>query len=222
MNFVNDLTAKFKANANPEFASQMKEYMRNKFDFYGIKTTPRRALLKEVTDEHRLEIRDTIRSLVFDLYDQPQRELHHCAIELFEKQLRKNYQKEDIKLIEALIITNSWWDTVDFISKQILGKFLLKFPEETTKVITHFSNSENMWLNRCSITFQLGYKEKTDEALLFQQCLEHKASEEFFIQKAIGWSLREYGKVNPKAVLIFANQADLKPLSYREAVRKIT
>lgn len=221
MNFVNDLTVKFKANANPEFASQMKEYMRNKFDFYGIKTTLRRGLLKEVTAEHRLEVRDTIRSLAFDLYELPQRELHHCAIELFEKQLRKNYQKEDIKLIEALIITNSWWDTVDFISKQILGKYLLKFPEETTKTITHFSNSENMWLNRCSITFQLGYKEKTNEALLFQQCLEHKASEEFFIQKAIGWSLREYGKVNPKAVLTFANQADLKPLSNREAVRNI-
>lgn len=221
MNFISDLTNSFKANANSKFAAQMKAYMRNKFEFYGIKTQPRRELLKTVVATHRLEVRDTMRSLVFDLYDLPERELHHSAIELFEKQLRKTYKKEDIVLIERLITTNAWWDSVDFISKQILGNYLLKFPEETHEVISNFSNSENMWLNRCTITFQLGYKTKTNEALLFNQCLQHKSSEEFFIQKAIGWALREYGKTHPESVLKFVRSSDLKPLSTREAIRNI-
>jgi len=159
--------------------------------------------------------------LVFDLYDLPERELHHSAIELFKKQLHKSYKKEDILIIEKLITLNSWWDSVDFIAKQILGNYLLQFPEDTQKVITNYSNSDNMWLNRCSIIFQLGYKEQTNENLLFQQCLEHKHSDEFFIQKAIGWSLREYGKTNPNAILKFLETADLKPLSKREAIRNI-
>ena len=79
-----------------------------------------------------------------------------------------------------------------------------------------------MWLVRSTILYQLGYKKETNEAILFQQCLNHKASNEFFIQKAIGWALREYAKVNLEAVLNFVNKAGLKPLSTREAIRNIS
>ena len=221
MGFINDLKSSFSENSNPEFAAQMKTYLMDRFELYGIKTELRRSLIKPLGEKYRLEIRDTIRTLAFDLYDLPQREMHHCATELFEKQLRKSYKKEDIILIEKLISTNSWWDSVDFISKQILGKYLQTFPEETPKVIEKFSSSDDMWLKRGSIIFQLGFKENTDKDLLFRQCLIHKDSDEFFIQKAIGWALREYGRYNPKDVLEFATTSDLKPLSKREAIRKL-
>jgi 3-methyladenine DNA glycosylase AlkD len=221
MSFINDLKSSFAEHSNPEFAAQMKSYLMERFELYGIKTKLRRDLMKPLVEKHRLEIRDTIRTLAFDLYDLPQREMHHCATELFEKQLRKSYKKEDITLIEKLISTNSWWDSVDFISKQILGKYLQTFPEEIPNVIETFSSSDDMWLQRSSIIFQLGYKENTDKEMLFKQCLIHKQSEEFFIQKAIGWALREYGRYNPKDVLEFATTSDLKPLSKREAIRKL-
>ncbi|MBU2940472.1 DNA alkylation repair protein [Lacinutrix sp. C3R15] len=221
MNFISALDNTFSKNENLEFAAQMKAYLKNRFDFYGIKAKLRRDLLQPLAQKHQLEIRDTIRTLTFDLYQFKQREMHLCAIELFEKQLRKSYKKEDIYLIEKLITTNSWWDSVDFIAKQILGKYLIIHPNETEKIIRDFSNSNNMWLNRCSIIFQLGYKENTNKQLLFNQCLKHKNSNEFFIQKAIGWALREYGSYNPKDVLTFVKSNNLKPLSTREAIRKL-
>ncbi|WP_191859896.1 DNA alkylation repair protein [Hanstruepera ponticola] len=221
MDFITELKHTFQSQANHDYAAQMSAYMLNKFPFYGIKAPLRRSLSKPIIEKHKLEIRDTVRTLAFDLYDIPQREMHMVAIELFEKQLRKSYKKEDIILIEKLITTNSWWDSVDFIAKQILGKYLLLYKEEMPTVISKFSNSKNLWLQRSSIIFQLGYKEKTDEALLFKQCLIHKESDEFFIKKAIGWALREYGKVNPTAVLDFVNSNTLKPLSKREAIRRL-
>jgi len=221
MTFITELEHTFQSNANVAYAEQMSSYMLNKFEFYGIKAPLRRSLSKPIIEKHKLEIRDTIRTLTFDLYDLSQREMHMVVMELFEKQLRKTYKKEDISLIEKLITTHSWWDSVDFIAKQILGKYLLIFREDIPTVISKFSNSKNMWLQRSSIIFQLGYKEKTDKELLFQQCLAHKESEEFFIQKAIGWALREYGKVNPTAVLDFVNSNTLKPLSKREAIRRL-
>ena len=102
-----------------------------------------------------------------------------------------------------------------------MGNYLLHFKEKISSVTQKFSSSSNIWLIRTSIIFQLGYKDKTDEELLFKQCLKHKDSEEFFIQKAIGWALREYGKTNPKAVMNFSNSNSLKPLSHREAIRNI-
>ncbi|WP_223033329.1 DNA alkylation repair protein [Hanstruepera marina] len=221
MSFVTELKHTFKSQTNHVLAEQMSAYMLNKFPFYGIKTPLRRSLSKPIIENHKLEIRDTVRTLTFDLYDLPEREMHMVAIELFERQLRKSYKKEDIVLIEKLITTQSWWDSVDFIAKQILGKYLLLYKEETPTIIQKFSDSKNLWLQRSSIIFQLGYKEKTNEALLFKQSLIHKESDEFFIQKAIGWALREYGKTNPKAVLDFVNTNTLKPLSKREAIRRL-
>jgi 3-methyladenine DNA glycosylase AlkD len=221
MTFIQQLSRAFEEAANPEFAAQMKSYLRDKFELYGIKTNLRRDILKTVVRDHILHLRDDIRVICFDLYNFPQREMHLCATELFEKQLRNSYKKSDIQLIEALISNNSWWDTVDFIAKQILGKYLITYPDETKYVIGKFSQSENMWLNRSAILFQLGYKNKTDEDLFYSLCLQHKHSNEFFIQKAIGWALREYGKTNPDSVLKFVESADLKPLSKKEAIRNI-
>lgn len=220
--FITKLSSAFIENSNKDNASQMKAYMRDQFEFFGIKTKERRALLKAVYLEHKHNVDANIRTIAIALYQEPQRELHHCGMELFQKILKKKYLERDIALIEELIVTNSWWDTVDFIAKQILGEYLLQFPEATETVISKFSNSDNMWLQRSSIIFQLGYKKITDEALLFKQCLAHKHSEEFFIQKAIGWALREYGKTNPQSVLNFVNSADLKPLSTKEAIRNIS
>ncbi len=78
-----------------------------------------------------------------------------------------------------------------------------------------------MWLNRSAILFQLGYKEKTNFDLLKLVCEKHKTSSEFFIQKAIGWSLREYAKINPEAVKNFVTATNLKKLSEKEALKNL-
>ena len=142
-------------------------------------------------------------------------------IEILIKELKGNYKKDDIQLIEKLIGNNSWWDSVDTIAKYILGEYLLEFQSETKKVMERFSNSENMWLNRSAILFQLGYKQKTKAAFLFSECIKQAHSKEFFIQKAIGWALREYAKINPEEVKDFVLNSDLKPLSTKEALKNI-
>jgi 3-methyladenine DNA glycosylase AlkD len=221
MGFKTELIKQFEIHSNAEYAFQMKTYLRDKFELYGIKTKLRRDLLKEVINNHKEEVSNDIRRISKELYLSKEREMHHCGVELFEKLLRKKYQKVDISQIEFFIATNSWWDTVDFIAKQILGAYLIQFPEETKPIISKFSKSKNMWLNRSAILFQLGYKEHTDETLFYSLCLEHKHSDEFFIQKAIGWALREYGKTNPDSVLNFVRSNTLKPLSEKEAIRNI-
>jgi 3-methyladenine DNA glycosylase AlkD len=147
--------------------------------------------------------------------------LHYCAIEILIKNLKNNYIKDDIQLIEKLITTNSWWDSVDFLAKYLLGNYLLQFPEETDSVILKLSSSENMWLNRSAILFQLGYKEKTNFDVLKLVCEKHKMSTEFFIQKAIGWALREYAKTDPQAVRDFVSSSNLKKLSEKEALKNM-
>ncbi len=221
MSFILSLETVFKEKSNTENAVAMSKYLRNKFDFFGIKTEERRHLFKSILKENTKEVSENPRTIAIELYNKPQRELHYCAIEILISQLKNNYKKEDIELIEKLLITNAWWDSVDTIAKYILGEYLLEFPLETYKVIERFSKSENIWLNRSAILFQLGYKHKTNFEMLKSECNKHKYSNEFFIQKAIGWALREYGKVNPKSVQNFVNTSNLKPLSSKEALKNI-
>lgn len=222
MGFIKDLEKAFAENSNAENASAMAKYMQNHFSFFGIKTDERRQIFAAIWKENKQEVAENPREIALKLYSKPQRELQYCAIEILIKQLKGNYKKEDIQLIEKLIITNSWWDSVDTIAKNILGQYLLEYPLETENVIERFSNSKNMWLNRSAILFQLSYKQKTNFDLLKSECEKHKNSNEFFIQKAIGWALREYRKTNPEAVRNFVANTNLKPLSTKEALKNIS
>lgn len=221
MNFITDLEKSLRSNSNREIAIPMENYMKNNFTFLGIKTKERRTIFKTNYERYKTEIKADFRNIGWELFNKNEREFHQCAIDLLVKEFKKNYVLEDIKLIEKLIITKSWWDSVDVVAKYLLGGYLQQFPNETYEVIERFSNSENMWLNRTAIIFQLSYKDKTNFELLKSECEKHKESNEFFIQKAIGWALRDYSRFNPIGVTNFVNATNLKPLSKREALRNI-
>ncbi len=219
MGFISDLESAFIELADDANRVPMEYYMKNKFQFFGIKSVKRKQLLKEVINFNKTEVTENIRDIVLELYKLPQREFHYCGMELIARFLKNKYQIKDIELIENLLITHSHWDSVDFIAKHVLGNYLLQYPEQTKKTISHFSSSTNMWLNRSAILFQLGYKGKTNANILFRECKKHSKSKEFFIQKAIGWALREYAKTNPDAVKKFVESIQLAPLSRKEALK---
>jgi 3-methyladenine DNA glycosylase AlkD len=221
MNFIEELESVFYQNASRETAIPMENYMKNNFPFYGIKNEKRKTLLKPIKAKHSEEIQQNLRKIIQSLFEKPEREFHYCAMEILHKEIKKKFLAEDIDWIEKLITTQSWWDSVDFLAKNILGGYLLHFPENTLQIINTFSDSDNIWLNRSAIIFQLGYKEKTNTAILFEQCIKHSESKEFFIQKAIGWALREYGKTEPEKVRAFVSKTVLKPLSKREALKNL-
>lgn len=219
MKFCNELETYFRKESNLKLAIPMENYMKNNFTYFGIKTEKRRAIFKLNYELNKLEVKSNFKAIAWELFQMKEREFHQTAIDLLVKEFKKNFVLEDIQLIEKLIITNSWWDSVDTIAKYILGGYLLQFPSETLKIVERFSNSENMWLNRSAILFQLSYKEKTNFEILRSECEKHKDSNEFFIQKAIGWALRDYSKFNPNGVTDYVNTTSLKPLSKREALR---
>ena len=219
MKFCNELETHFRKESNRELAIPMENYMKNNFSFLGIKTKKRRAIFKSTYEQNKVEIKSNFRTIALELFQMKEREFHQVAIDILVKELKNNFIIEDSKLIKKLIITNSWWDSVDTIAKYLLGGYLEQFPMETLKVIERFSNSKNMWLNRSAILFQLSYKEKTNFEILISECEKHKHSNEFFIQKAIGWALRDYSRFNPNGVKNYVNGTNLKPLSSREALR---
>ncbi len=212
------LTQSFEQAANPENAPAMRKYMRDQFEFLGIKSPQRKLLFKQFLAENGLPDLAQLNTICRDLWALPAREYQYCGMDLLDKMQRK-ITPEFVPLIEYLIVTKSWWDTVDLLASHAVGNMFSRFPDARDTHINRWRTSENMWLRRTTLLFQMLYKERTDAHLLFALIEENLESTEFFIQKAIGWALRQYSKTDATAVLDFVNSHTLAPLSEREALK---
>ncbi len=217
-NYIKPLVKEFKNNANPTNAEPMAKYMKNLFPYLGIKTPERREITKKFFKEKGLPEISDLEEIIRDLWELPEREFQYFAIGLMVK-LKEKVDKDIIKLYEYLTATKSWWDSVDGIATWLVGSLFRRFPEMIKPYTEKWMKSNNMWLQRTAILFQLGYKDKTDVKLLFKNIKKCMDSKEFFIRKAIGWALREYSKTDAKAVINFVENNELAPLSKREALK---
>lgn len=218
--YIKTLGTILSENANPKDASFMKKYMRDQFEYFGIRAPKRKELFRGFIREYGYPESEIFEPVIRKLYAMPEREFHYFAMEVVYKNTGK-FKPSSVKLFEYMIVTNAWWDTVDFIAANILGKFFRNYPEMVPECTNSWMDSGNLWLQRSCILFQLKYRQNTDIHLLYKFIDRLKDSREFFIQKAIGWMLREYSKSNPLEVLQYVDKTALKPLSRKEATRII-
>lgn len=216
--YLSKISKAFKKIADPEIAKKQKKYMRNKFDFFGIQATPRRKATRKFMRKENRPSYEELETVVKELWQKEEREYQYFALELVER-YKKDFTEDIIKLFEYMITHKSWWDTVDQMAKNLVGPYFKKFPEKKDKYIKKWIQSDNIWLQRSCILFQLAYKEDTDVELLFNIIIRLKDIDEFFIQKAIGWALRQYARIEPKVIKDFVKNNELSSLSEREALK---
>lgn len=218
--YIKSLKKVFSDNANPKNAVPMKRYMKDQFDFFGIQSNRRRELQRPFMKKENLPYIKKIEEIIKELWTLPEREFQYFGMELLEKYVKKA-DKKILTLFEYMIITKSWWDTVDMIAIKLVGDFFKHHKEFIEPYTEKWMYYGDMWLQRTAILFQLKYKKDTDTDLLFNYIKALADSKEFFIQKAIGWALREYSKTDPEAVVKFVKKTSLAPLSRREALKII-
>lgn len=218
-NFHKELELELKKNSISKDRIQMKAYLKDNFEFLGVKSGPRKLALRKTLDSLGMPSDDEFEETIRSLWSSPYREMHYCAQEVID---RKKWwrNKDSIGLLEELIRTNQWWDSIDYIASTLIGSYF-DYHVVDKKLILKWNKDDNFWVVRTSILFQLKYKEKTDLALLSSLMIPHLDSSEFFLQKAIGWALRQVSKTNPGFVRGFINEHSLKPVSKREAVKYI-
>jgi Predicted DNA alkylation repair enzyme len=216
--WYDNLFQELEQNINPKQAEKMSAYMKNKYQFLGIP----KPKLKEITKSYFIKSRqyDFDWEFVDICWRKDYREAQYVAISYLEMNSKKFIDK-DLSKLKHLIVTKSWWETVDSIDAMV-GSIVLK-NEELKSTMLEWSVSDNIWLRRVAIDYQQEYKEKTNTRLLEQIICNNMGSNEFFINKAIGWSLRDYSKVNPEWVKDFLvrYKEQLSSLSIKEASKYI-
>lgn len=206
--------------ADFEAASPMKAYMKGQFEFLGL-TKPRRALIQKNYLNQLSQLQVDPAAFLYFCWQKNNREWQYIGIDYARKN-KKRWKSEHLSTITYCITHKSWWDTVDALAVHYLGGLLKNDPQLRAKTIETWRSGNNMWLHRSCLIFQLMYKQETDVVLLADLCTQFADSKAFFIQKAIGWSLRQYARTDAAWVRAFVENQTLSNLSKREALKHLS
>jgi len=211
--FLQQVQATLLPIADPERAKAMRAYMRDQFEYLGIPTPARRAALKVQLRQLKGSGPAHLIALANELWELSEREYQYAALDLLDMH-RKELGITDIPALLALVQRKSWWDTADALAS-IIGEVLRGQHDYMEGALAH----ENFWMRRIALLHQLGWRGNTDSGVLYSYCLALAHENEFFIQKAIGWALRDYAHHAPEEVRAFTqkHKNTLAALSYREA-----
>ena len=219
MDKYTEVRKRFEENADPENAVKMAKYMRNRFIFYGIPTPKRKKLYRDfLKEEKRNKIIDW--GFLDQCYDDEHREFQYLVTD-YLSELNSLLTYDDIPAIRKYIDRKQWWDTIDSLD-QVIGKIGLR-DERVDALMLEWSTDEDFWVRRIAIDHQLLRKDKTNTVLLEKIIVNNFGSDEFFINKAIGWSLRDYSKTDSEWVRDFIERYRnrMDKLSIREAGKYI-
>ena len=218
---VQEVVAALTPLADPAKAPAMRAYMKDVAPFLGIPSPIRSSALRPVWKAvgKAPSARDQ-GDAATELFDRDEREFAYAALDLLGRNKKVMDEAFLVDVVEPLILTKSWWDTVDSLRSEAVGPLVTSYPS-LSSVIHRWATSDNRWLVRSAIIHQLGYHERTDVDLLFDLCRMHAHQTEFFIAKGIGWSLREYSYTDADGVEEFIATTELRPLSKREGMKAI-
>jgi 3-methyladenine DNA glycosylase AlkD len=209
------------AAADPARAVPMAAYMRDKFPFLGIPGPVQKVLARDVLAGLPRPTEDDLREVALGCWALPEREYQYFACTWLRRHARI-CSAGFLDTARHLIVTKSWWDTVDALAAHLVGPLVARHPALVSTMDAWVSD-DNKWLVRTAILHQTRYREATDATRLFHYCTLQAQHRDFFVRKAIGWALREYARVDPAAVraYVHAHESRLSALSVREALRNL-
>jgi 3-methyladenine DNA glycosylase AlkD len=219
---IDALRAELAARGDPRRAPDMQRYMKSAMPYRGVTTPVLREICHKVLPAYPLESFAEWHDSVVELWDAAAyREERYAALEIVGQRVYAGFRTlQALPLYTRLIVSGAWWDLVDGLATREVGDLLRGDPLFMREQLLAWSQGDDIWLRRTSIICQVGFKRATDRELLYA-CIEPSRYERgFFLRKAIGWALREYGKVEPHAVAAYvAAHPELSPLSRREAMK---
>lgn len=208
--------------AEPGRVQPMEAYMRNQFPFLGITSKDRKVASRPALVESKAATTDELMAFASACWHEPEREFAYVACDVLRKHA-KRVGPEQLNDVRALITTKSWWDTIDPLAVRVVGPMVQAHPGLVAEM-DRWVRDGNFWVARTAILHQLMFKEATDPGRLFAYAQTRAGDTEFFIRKAIGWSLRQYARIDPGAVRQFVSlhERELSGLTKREAVKHLS
>lgn len=214
------------AHSDPERAPAMQAYMKSELPYLGIAKPRLRMLLRAPLNDIRLDSRTQWETAIRRLWDEAtHREQWYAALGLARHRYYRQWRADPqtIGLIEHLVRTGHWWDVCDETAEHLLAPLVGAHRDTFDPLMRRWARDPDLWVRRVAIQSQISLKGATDPNLLAATIEPNLADPTFWLRKAIGWSLREFSKIDPEWVRDFVRRHDeaISGLSRREALRLI-
>jgi 3-methyladenine DNA glycosylase AlkD len=212
------IRADLRAAAEPARAAGQQAYMKSAMPFLGVRVPEARLVARRaaagITDAASL------RATALELWETAAyREERYAAMALVAlRPLRGD--PEVVAVVEHMVRTGRWWDFTDELAHRLADLHDVR-ADETAALARAWARDDDMWVRRIAILSQLGRGIRLDPLVLSDTIEPNRDDTEFFIRKAIGWALREYGRVEPEWVRTYVDRHPLSPLSRREAIKHL-
>lgn len=205
--------------ADAENARKMAAYMRDRFLFFGVPAPQRKRVSKDLIAADK-NAKRVDWEFLDRCWEDEHREMQYVAVDYLSA-MQGLLTFEDVARLERYVRSKQWWDTIDGLDR-VVGGIAFK-DARINDLMIEWSVDNDFWVRRVAIDHQLMRKERTDTELLERIITNNFGSREFFINKAIGWSLRDYSKTNPDWVrgFIDRHRKEMSPLSIREGSKYI-
>ena len=218
---VQEIQSALENAKDPSRVEQMEAYMKNHFSFIGVMSGPRKAIFQQFKPQLQKLSSEQSWEFIYECWVNPYREVQYIGIDHLLSYYKKNAQPSYGQHFTFILSNQTWWDSLDLIASHSVDQFARKFPSEFLELAQEWESSDNFWLHRTLLIHQLKFKQQTNLALLQYYIHTFKWNKEFFIQKAIGWSLREVSKWNPDWVRKLVDSENLNGLAKREAMKYV-
>jgi len=210
---------------DPKKTAAMQAYMKSAMPYWGVQTPVQRDITRRLFTANRLETAEEWREACLTIWRAAEyREERYAAIDLTGFKYYREWQTLDtLPMYEEMIVAGAGWDYEDVIASARLGPLLRQYPGRMRTKMLQWGRSRSIWKRRSAILCQLTFKSETDLDLLYAAIEPSLGSKEFFLQKAIGWALRQYAWSDPREIrrYVRANADRLSALSKREALKNI-
>lgn len=159
--------------------------------FIGVMVPAQRTIAKKY-------YRDITLAEIKKLLESPIHEHRLTALIMLTMKTRRSDPKTKRELFDFYLKNTKYinnWDLVDVTCVRVVGEYLL---ENDRSVLYRLAKSKNLWEKRIAIisTFAFIDHGQLEDSLAIAEILLH--DEHDLIHKAVGWTLREVGKVDLK------------------------
>jgi 3-methyladenine DNA glycosylase AlkD len=216
---------------DPERAKGQQAYMKSVMPYRGVTAPQLKATLRPLLADpaYRLVDPDEWEATIRRLWDDARfREERYAAIAISMHRLYRPWaqNRSSMPLYRDLVESGAWWDYVDEIASRRIGPVLRAHPGPESERMRTWAVADSLWVRRAAILSQLSSKSETDRQLLLDCITPNLEDREFFIRKAIGWSLRQYAHFDASAAdwvraVVEELGPRLSPLSRREALKHL-
>ncbi|HEV2635544.1 MAG TPA: DNA alkylation repair protein [Actinocrinis sp.] len=207
-----------------ERGEQERAYLRSDMAFLGVTVPESRRVVKGTLSMLPGLDGASLIALADLLWREPMFEGRRCAVELL--MLRSALLgPDDLGAAERLLRDSYTWALVDGLAVHVAGAIFHRDPETSGPVLDRWSQDPDFWIRRSAVLALLpGVRAGAPDLVRFDRYADAMLEEkEFFIRKAIGWTLREISQRDPDFVVQWTTPrvGRMSGVTLREAVRRL-